>query len=565
MGATVSATDTTLNQGGGGVTVSTFTRFYLSTTASWTPASVLLASRAVPPLGAGAGSSGATPVEIPAGTAPGSYFLLAFADASGAAAEGSESNNSVANSIQVVTSTPDLIVSALGSPPTAAAGGTISVDDTTKNQGTGGVTVSTWTRFYLSATPYWTSASVLLNSRSVGPLTAGATSAGTTPATIPAGTAAGSYFLLAFADASGAVTESNEGNQHRANALQVTAGSGLPDLVVSDLITPVSAATGATISVGDTTKNQGTGGVTVSTWTRFYLSATPYWTSASVLLNSRSVGPLTAGATSAGTTPATIPAGTAAGSYFLLAFADASGAVTESNEGNQHRANALQVTAGSGLPDLVVSDLITPASAATGATISVGDTTKNQGTGGVTVSTWTRFYLSATPYWTSASVLLNSRSVGPLTAGATSAGTTPATIPAGTAAGKLLPAGVCGRLRSGHRVERGEPAPGERAPGHGRERAARPGGIGPDHSGQRGDGRDDLRRGHDEEPGDGGRDGLHVDALLPVGHAVLDVGVGLAEQPERGAADGRGHQRRDDDGDHPSWDLARSLLPSGVQ
>src|SRR5207249_1191972 len=109
------------------------------------------------------------------------------------------------------------------------------VSDTTANQGTGDVTVSTWTRFYLSTTPYWTTATVYLGvSRSVPPLVAGAASSGTSQVTIPAGTAGGAYYLLAWADGPNAVAESDENNQQRASAIQITGGSGgSPDLVVS--------------------------------------------------------------------------------------------------------------------------------------------------------------------------------------------------------------------------------------------------------------------------------------------------------------------------------------------
>src|SRR5262245_3673342 len=106
----------------------------------------------------------------------------------------------------------------------------------------------------------------------------------TTSVTIPAGQATGHYYLLAFSDASGAVAESNETNNQTASALQVTAGAaGTRDLVVSPFTAPSSAAAGATISVTDTTRNQGTADVTVSTWTRFYLSTTPTWSSSSIL------------------------------------------------------------------------------------------------------------------------------------------------------------------------------------------------------------------------------------------------------------------------------------------
>ena len=67
----------------------------------------------------------------------------------------------------------DLIVSALTTPATAAPGGTISVTDTTRNQGADGG--ASTTRFYLSADSTVRAADAILGSRTVPPLTGGAT------------------------------------------------------------------------------------------------------------------------------------------------------------------------------------------------------------------------------------------------------------------------------------------------------------------------------------------------------------------------------------------------------
>jgi subtilase family serine protease len=55
----------------------------------------------VPPLSGGASSAGAVTVTIQAGTAPGSYFLIARADGADAIAEYSETNNVRARAITV--------------------------------------------------------------------------------------------------------------------------------------------------------------------------------------------------------------------------------------------------------------------------------------------------------------------------------------------------------------------------------------------------------------------------------------------------------------------------------
>ena len=110
----------------------------------------------------------------------------------------------------------DLVVSALTTPSTAAAGGTFSVSDTTKNQGAGSADGST-TRFYLSTNSSLDGADVILGSRVVPPLAAGASNTGSTSLTVPAGTTTGSYFVIAQADTANVVLESTESNNNRSS------------------------------------------------------------------------------------------------------------------------------------------------------------------------------------------------------------------------------------------------------------------------------------------------------------------------------------------------------------
>src|SRR5262249_23204979 len=65
----------------------------------------------------------------------------------------------------------------------------------------------------------------LAGSRAVPSLTPGALNLGTTAITIPAGTPAGFYYVIAVADADGVVTEIQENNNTRGMIIQVVAGS----------------------------------------------------------------------------------------------------------------------------------------------------------------------------------------------------------------------------------------------------------------------------------------------------------------------------------------------------
>ena len=91
-------------------------------------------------------------------------------------------------------------------PTLAAAGGVINVSDTTENQG-GGVAAATQTSFYLSANTALDASDVLLGMRAVPALAGGQASNVSTPLTVPAGTAVGSYYVIAKADYGSVVVE----------------------------------------------------------------------------------------------------------------------------------------------------------------------------------------------------------------------------------------------------------------------------------------------------------------------------------------------------------------------
>jgi len=412
--------DTTTNQGAGNAAAST-TGFYLSTDFTLNAADVFLGSRSVPALSAGQSDSASTSLTIPAGTATGTYFVLAKANFNGAVAETQPNNNVKASGgIRVG---PDLAITALTAPATASAGATMTLSDTIANQG-GGAAGGTTTQYYLSTNTLIDSADVLLGTRTVPPLGPGTIDSATVSVTIPAGTAAGAYFVVAKADGANSVTETSEFNNTRAST-QLKIGS---DLVVSALTVPIQSGAGATIIVNDTTQNLGTSDAAASA-TGFYLSSNAFIDAGDVLLGRRTVAALAPNESASGTTSLQIPAATPTGSYFIIAVADVNGTVGESVETNNTKFASLRVG-----PDLTVSVLTTPTNAGAGAAISVSDTTVNQG-GGPSPDSVTGFYLSANVMIDSSDVLLGTRSVPALAAGGSSSATTTLTIPAGTATG----------------------------------------------------------------------------------------------------------------------------------
>ena len=108
---------------------------------------------------------------------------------------------------------------------------------------------------------------------------------------------------------------------------------------------PASATPGSSFSVNDTAQNNGAVSAAAST-TRYYLSLDAALGGDKLLTGTRSVGTLAAGAPSQGTVTVTIPTTTVAGSYFLLACADDTKVVIETNETNNCKASAGKVNVG---------------------------------------------------------------------------------------------------------------------------------------------------------------------------------------------------------------------------
>ena len=429
---TITVTDKTQNATTGTAVGSSTTKFWLSKDTvlnTGTSGDTVLGTRAVPSLGnlvSDNSDTATTTFSIPSGMA-GAFYVIAKADATGLNAESNEANNTKVSAVIKIGG--DLTVSALTVPATGVAGSTISATDTTKNGTTGTKVGASTTSFYLSKNNVWNDTDVLLGSRSVGELAVGGYSTATTSLTIPVGTAAGSYYIIAKADATDLNTESVENNNTKVSAVIKIGG----DLTVTTVTVPATAAANQTISVTYSVKNIGTDTVAAST-TRFYLSSDNLLTpgaNGDVSIGGRATDSLLAGGIFTATTTLTIPAGTAAGSYYIIAMADGPDAVSEVSETNNTKASTV-IKIG---PDLIISALGGPSTAAAGSTISITDTTKNSGAGRAATST-TGFYLSTNTVWDDTDIPLGSRAVVALAAGTSNASTgTSLTIPAGTAPG----------------------------------------------------------------------------------------------------------------------------------
>jgi subtilisin family serine protease len=419
-GDSVTFSATTRNQGVGHA-AATVTGFYLSANALADASDVVLGSVAVPALAPGAAASATLTAQLPSPLATGTYYVVILADADAAESEPSESNNDLARSIRIG---PDLTTATLTVPATAAPGGAIVVSDVVRNQG-GGRADATTTRFYLSVNSTFDASDVVLTaSRAVPALAPDQSSTGSTTLQIPASTTTGSYYVIARADADGALGETSETNNSAARSLKV--GS---DLVVS-LVAPVIGGAGAAITVTDTVTNQGAGAAPAST-SRFYLSENSTIGDGDILLaGSRAVPALAAGATSTGSTTVMLPAAAGTGPYYVVARADADDSAVETNEANNTAARSIAIG-----PDLRAVTLTVPYQQRSGVASTVSLTVENRGGGAAPVAL-ARFYLSSDTKFDSSDVTLAATATVPsLGSGTQTVVTLSITLPAGTTPG----------------------------------------------------------------------------------------------------------------------------------
>ena len=85
------------------------------------------------------------------------------------------------------------------------------------------------------------------------------------------------------------------------------------------------------------------GGGAAASMARFYLSTNATFDASDIPLGGRGVGALAANGTESATTTLMMPAGTAVGTWYIIAVADGDAAVVETLETNNTRAVALTV------------------------------------------------------------------------------------------------------------------------------------------------------------------------------------------------------------------------------
>jgi hypothetical protein len=249
-------------------------------------------------------------------------------------------------SFQVGTApaSPDLITqSTAASPVTILAGATTTASCTVYNQGSAAAVASSL-KYYLSTDNAYSAGDLLLATDAVAALNAAASAAVSEVLIIPAGTAAGVWYVLFYADADAQVSESNETNNVGSFQITVTSSAGSPDLIVQyPAASPTSVTAGQTTTASCTVLNQGTASAAASSL-KYYLSSDNAYSAGDTYLATDAVASLAANATAAVSELLTIPSTTASGTWYIVFFADADAQVVESNESNNTGYIAISVT-----------------------------------------------------------------------------------------------------------------------------------------------------------------------------------------------------------------------------
>ncbi|MCR5888599.1 hypothetical protein LRS06_12660 [Hymenobacter sp. J193] len=447
------------NSGKGSASASTV-GYYLSTDTKFSTSDVPLATTTGGTLAADANATRSATLSIPSGTAVGSYYVLFVADPSEALAESNETNNLASLALKVTKPQPNLtLASATLSATSVTNGGALTSSVSIKNAGTASATAST-VGYYLSKDATYDASDVSLSQTTGSSLAAGSTATRNGSFTVPASTTAGSYYVLFVADAAAAVAESDETDNVASVALTVKAAQA--DLALSAAtLGSSSVLAGNTVTSSITVKNQGQASA-VSSTISYYLSSNTIWDANDALLKTVTGAALNASASDTRTTTLTVPAATAAGSYYVLFVADAAAAIAESSETNNVASVALSVTVPA-IADLTLSAAeLQTTSVQQGASVTASVKISNGGNTAATTST-VGFYLSKNMTLDATDVSLGQATGGSLAASATATRTATLTMPAATVAGGYYVLFVADPLQRRGREQRNQ-QPGQPSP-----------------------------------------------------------------------------------------------------
>jgi len=321
----------------------------------------------------------------------GDFYVIVVTDLRNYVYErGGETNNGRAtnSTTKVHLVAPDLQVTSVTAPPTALAGGYLTIGYETGNTGTSGTPIPCWVNaVYLSPDDQWQSGDLRLGTSTHNVyLDAGRTAEGSFTGRLPDGLS-GLFYVFVVGDAYGNVFELDETNNVSPAGGPIMVESKPADLVVSAVEAPGMAEAGGAIRVNWTVSNHGTGAPSTESWCdEVILSTDPVLDPADLVLlivpNDRSPEP---GQSYSRSALVGIP-WYVVGNCTLFVVADGNKSVYESDESNNASGRPLWIERR--LADLAVTDVTADTSALSGGGLAVAWHVRNVGAGRGNASFW---------------------------------------------------------------------------------------------------------------------------------------------------------------------------------
>ena len=384
----------------------------------------------------------------------GSYTLFVVADAQHTVAQSSYADDVYSQVIDIAP-LPQLQVSAVSAPTNATAGDTIDVGWTVTDSGAVGTGAAAWTDavyidgFYVGSVVH------------SGGLAAGGSYTADDKIVVPVGFGTGDDIISVRADINGQVEEASNSSPTSTTSLDVTGlpatsgggggsggggatgGSGggtvartHPVLTVSAVGAPVEITSGQPLTVTWALANSGD--ATDASWyDEIYLSASPALDPATAVPLGYLVhtDTLAAGANATYSQTFTVP-NYLSGYYYVIVSADNAQALSQPSRAKDVAASAspLQVdlppvATSTALPQIEVTQVAAPASAADGQPITINYTVANLGSQGSVSTRTDSVYLSRTGVWAVDDALVGQVVVSGIDANATQTETLTATLP----------------------------------------------------------------------------------------------------------------------------------------
>ncbi len=327
--------------------------YYFSNDASLDSGDVLLTYNYSYGVNAGSVSYDYPNFNLPSNISSGDYYIIASADNGNNLSETDESNNTNSVKITIVEPISDLSVPSFYSYyPTVTAGTYFYANSTLSNSGNtflSNVTIG----YYLSADSVFNVGDTYLSSNYIGYLYAGNSSYDYPSFLIPSEVPAGNYYVLAVADYSNLISESDEDNN--VNVLPVTITTPAVDLSLYSLSAfPTDVTAGSYLNASVYEFNNGDSYAPAHS-IYYFLSADTTYDASDAYLNSEYVYSTYPGSYNYFNPTLSIPYGTANGNYFILAITDFNSEVAEMNETNNMLFTPLTIS--SPFVDLTISPL----------------------------------------------------------------------------------------------------------------------------------------------------------------------------------------------------------------